>query len=175
MKILLVVDMLNDFCHEGGALFFPESREIVSFIKDRIEKYRKSEGDMVIYLNDAHEINDKEFERFPSHALKGTWGGSIIMELLPLDHDKVFDKTRYSGFYHTMLSPFLHVMRMQYGIESVEVVGVCTSICVMDTVGGLANRDHKIIVPRAGVADFSIEAHEFALARMDKLYGAEVI
>jgi nicotinamidase/pyrazinamidase len=56
----------------------------------------------------------------------------------------------------------------------VEVVGVCTSICVMDTVGGLANRDYRIRVPRAGVADFDDEAHQQALQRMERLYGATV-
>jgi nicotinamidase-related amidase len=44
----------------------------------------------------------------------------------------------------------------------------------MDTVGGLANRDYNIIVPRKGVADFDSEFHLFALRRMSRLYGAEV-
>ena len=172
MRILLVIDMLNDFCHKDGALFFPAARQIIPFITERIKEYR---DDTIIYLNDAHEVGDKEFERFPQHALKNTWGSNIITELLPLDKDFVIDKTRYSGFYHTMLSSFLAAMKMRHGVESVEVVGVCTSICVMDTVGGLANRDYKIVVHRAGVADFNSKAHEFALERMEKLYGAEVI
>jgi nicotinamidase-related amidase len=54
------------------------------------------------------------------------------------------------------------------------VVGVCTSICVMDTVGGLANRDYRTVVPRGGVADFDVQAHEQALSRMDRLYGATI-
>ena len=44
----------------------------------------------------------------------------------------------------------------------------------MDTVGGLANRDYKISVPRNGVADFDAEFHAFALKRMQQLYGAEI-
>jgi len=53
-------------------------------------------------------------------------------------------------------------------------VGVCTSICVMDTVGGLANRDYNITVPVKGVADFDPEMHQFSLKRMEKIYGADV-
>lgn len=175
MKILIVVDMLNDFCHEKGKLYCgPAAREIIPFIKSRIDEYRKAEDGMVVYLTDAHEEDDKEFARFPKHAIAGTWGNDIIFELVEAWNDKVLEKTRYSGFYHTILSPLLHVMKMEHGIEHIEVVGVCTSICVMDTVGGLANRDYKIFVPRAGVADFDPEAHEFALKRMEKLYGAEV-
>ena len=60
------------------------------------------------------------------------------------------------------------------GVDDVEVVGVSTSICVMDTVGGLANRDYKITVPVKGVADFDPEFHEFALKRMKQLYGASI-
>ena len=60
------------------------------------------------------------------------------------------------------------------GVSEAEVVGVCTSICVMDTVGGLANRDYRSTVPIKGVADFDPEFHEFALKRMKQLYGANV-
>lgn len=73
-------------------------------------------------------------------------------------------------FFETELNDFFK----KYDIQAVEVLGVCTNICVMDTVGGLANRDYTITVPRAGVADFDPEFHEFALKRMDKIYGAKV-
>ena len=75
-----------------------------------------------------------------------------------------------SVFFETELNDFLK----KHGIQAVEVLGVCSNICVMDTVGGLANRDYTIVVPRAGVADFDPESHEFALKRMDKIYGAKV-
>ena len=65
-------------------------------------------------------------------------------------------------------------MRAFNRIGEVEVVGVCTSICVMDTVGGLANRDYPTTVPAAGVAAFDAEAHRFALNRLERLYGAAI-
>lgn len=81
------------------------------------------------------------------------------------------NKNRYSGFYGTDLEKIL----LENEIDAVEVVGVCTSICVMDTVAGLANRDYPISVPVKGVADFDAEFHEFALKRMAQLYGARII
>jgi len=45
----------------------------------------------------------------------------------------------------------------------------------MDTVGGLVNRDYKVVVPRDCVADFDQEMHEFALKRMKNIYGAEIV
>ena len=102
--------------------------------------------------------------------MEGTWGSEVLPALAPQQEDAVVQKKRYSGFFETELA---HVLK-EYNIQHVELVGVCTSICIMDTVGGLANRDYHITVPRDGVADFDPEFHEFALKRMDKIYGAKV-
>jgi len=59
-------------------------------------------------------------------------------------------------------------------ICEVHVLGVCTSICVMDTVGDLRNRDLTVIVWKKGVADFDEQAHGFSLRRMEKIYGAKI-
>jgi len=169
-KALIIVDMLNDFVNEKGALYCGETAgRIVPFVRERVNAFRES-GNLVVYLQDAHDEDDKEFEKFPRHCVAGTWGSQIIPELAALSGEPVLPKKRYSGFYGTGLSGILE----DAGVESVEVVGVCTSICVMDTVGGLANRDYDVIVPVRGVADFDAEFHAFALERMKKLYGADV-
>lgn len=169
-KALIIVDMLNDFIDKNGALYCGDTaRSIIPFIKQRLDAFR-NRGDLVIYLQDSHDKNDKEFERFPRHCVTGTRGNEIIPELTPKSGEKVIPKKRYSGFYGTDLESILE----SAGVEEVEVVGVCTSICVMDTVGGLANRDYNITVPVKGVADFDPKFHEFALKRMKQLYGASV-
>lgn len=177
MKVLLVIDMLNDFIDEKGALYCGRTaKDIVPFIKSRIDEYRKN-GHYIIWLQDAHEEDDKEFARFPKHAVVNTWGMQIIPELgLDVrDQEFIIRKRRYSGFYNTGLEPLLRTINPPIISEKVEVVGVCTSICVMDTVGGLVNRDYKVIVPRAGVADFDQDNHESALKRMETLYGAYIM
>jgi nicotinamidase-related amidase len=179
MKILIVVDMLNDFLDPEGALYCGnKARKILPFVKERIAHYRAAEDGAIIYVNDSHAANDKEFQRFPPHAITGTWGADVVPGCMPVYPDKVFEKTRYSGFFGTPLEAFLAAARewSLTGIESVEVVGVCTSICVMDTVGGLANRDvENIIVPAAGVADFDPEMHKMALRRICAIYGAKIV
>ena len=180
-KLLISVDMLNDFCHESGTLsksiisgeFYAKS--IIDFVKTKVEEYRTN-TDPILWLADNHTKDDLEFNRFPPHAVAGTWGAGVINELRPLEiENSVFEemiyKTRYSGFYNTALDMLLD----KYKPELVEVVGVCTSICVMDTVGGLANRDYSINVFKDGVADFSPDGHTMALARMAGLYGAEIV
>jgi len=169
-QALIVVDMLNDFIEEKGALYCGQTaRDIVPFVKERLDAHRQA-GSLVVFLQDAHAEDDLEFEKFPKHCVAGTWGSQIIAELEPGKDEPVLPKTRYSGFYATDLEKILD----GFGPEAVEVVGVCTSICVMDTVGGLANRDYSTTVPAAGVADFDAEAHRFALQRMERLYGAAI-
>ena len=170
-KALIIVDMLNDFLDPQGALYCGDaSRDIIPFVQKRLQKYRNA-NDLVIYLRDAHDKDDKEFEKFPPHCVAGTWGSDFLSEIQPNGGETVIAKKRFSGFYGTDLENVLH----QHGIEQVEVVGVCTSICVMDTVGGLANRDYATVVPVKGVADFDQAMHDVALKRMQQLYGAKVI
>jgi nicotinamidase-related amidase len=167
---LIVVDMLNDFIDEKGALYCgQDAQKIVPFVRLRLEAHRRA-GSLVVYLQDAHAKDDREFKKFPPHCVAGTWGSQIIDALAPQSGERVLPKTRYSGFYGTDLEKILSA----HGPEEVEVVGVCTSICVMDTVGGLANRDYQTIVPCNGVADFDAEAHSHALKRMERLYGATI-
>jgi nicotinamidase-related amidase len=121
-------------------------------------------------LNDAHEENDREFEMYAKHCIKGTVGAEVIDEL-DIIKDKVIEKTRYNGFYKTELDKILEEITP----KEVHVVGVCTSICVMDTVSGLRDRDYLVYVHRYGVADFDQEAHSFSLTRMQKILGAKII
>ena len=80
-------------------------------------------------------------------------------------------KARYSGFYETELDAVLKGNL----IDKVVVMGVCPSICVMDTLGGLRERDYRVKVYRRGVADFDLQFHDFFLKRMEKAYGARII
>ncbi len=168
---MLISDMLEDFLSEGGALFCgKEARRVIPFVQERINQAHQ-QGFPVIYLCDAHREDDLEFKMFPKHCLEGTKGAEIIEELKKQDADIIVKKRHYSAFYQTDLEKVLK----KHQVEEIEVVGVCTSICVMDTVGELRNRGYKVTVYKEGVADFDEEAHQFALKRMEKIYGAKVI
>lgn len=173
MKALIVVDMLNDFIKEDGKLFCgPTVRDIVPVIKKKLQAAREA-GTLIIYLCDAHAEDDKEFEKFEPHCIKGTAGAEIIEELTPADSEMeyIVYKTRYSGFYNTKLENILRRAK----VDQAEVVGVCTNICVMDTVGDLANRDYGVLVDKTAVADFDQDAHASALTRMQGIYGATIV
>ena len=175
MKILIVVDMLNDFLLPDGKLYCgPTAEAIISGVKAKVQEYVKN-GEPIIFLADAHDEEDLEFKRFRKHCVAGTDGAEIIKEIWDVvkayGNFEVMEKTRYSGFYGTDLDDAVDFGKP----DLAEVVGICTSICVMDTVGGLANRDYKINVYKDMVADFDPEMHEMALKRMEALYGAKLI
>lgn len=55
----------------------------------------------------------------------------------------------------------------------VDVVGLCTSICVMDLLTDLRTQDYRVVVYRDALADFDRGAHKFALRHMKRVWGAE--
>jgi nicotinamidase/pyrazinamidase len=168
---LIVMDMLNDFLDPGGSLYVgAQAREIIPFVAQKIAAFR-ARGRVVIFVCDAHDSDDPEFRAFTAHAVKGSWGAGIIPELTPAPGDERVDKTRYSPFAHTNLDDILK----QEGVTEVHVVGVMTSICVMETVKELFDRDLPALVYRRGVADSDPEAHAFALKQMPRVLGAQVV
>lgn len=170
-KALIIVDMLKDFIEENGSLYCGErARGIISFINKTLDNMRK-EGAVIIFVADFHQENDLEFERFPKHCLEGTEGAEIIDSLKVEPTDYIVRKRRFSAFYDTNMEEILK----HEGIDEAYIVGVCTSICVMETARDLRDRDYKVYVLRQGVADFDEQAHEFALKRMEKILGAEII
>ncbi len=171
MKALLVIDMLRDFIDRTGSLSCGEScRRIVPFVRKKIEEFHRR-GRLVVFVRDSHRPDDLEFSLFPRHSVRNSPGAEIIPDLPVGKRDIMVPKTRYSGFYGTKLDRILKERK----VTEVHVVGVLTSICVMDTVGGLRNRDYPVIVYRKGVADADPKFHRLSRDRMRKIYGAKIV
>jgi len=171
MRALIVIDMLNDFMAPEGVLYCGDSvRGIIPEVKNLMESFRKR-GEPVIYVCDAHDPDDQEFQAFPPHCVKGTWGAEILPEIAPQAGDRILEKTRFDAFFQTELEEVLK----ELGVTEVWLCGVCTSICVMDTAAGAFFRGFKVVVPQKAVGDFDPEAHEFALKRMERIYKARIV
>lgn len=95
---LIVVDMQNDFVREGGSLRVPDAEGTVPRIRELLTLARES-GMRVVYSQDTHEDGDPEWEIWPEHARKGSWGWRIVDELAPLEDEVVIQKVRYDAFY----------------------------------------------------------------------------
>lgn len=170
-KVLLVIDMLNDFLDPEGKLYCGDnSRDIIPYVQNLVETFIK-DGNDVLFICDSHTEDDLEFEKFPSHCVQNTEGALVIEELAGYAEDNIIKKSRYSAFHNTKLDKLLN----KGNYAEVHVVGVCTNICVMYTVEELCNRDINTLVHKKGVYSFDVEAHKFALQQMKYVLGAKVI
>lgn len=169
-KSLLIIDMLNDFVLEGAVLEVPAARNIIPNLKKRIDEAREKKIP-IIYICDSHAEDDKEFEIWPPHAVKGTKGAKIVKELSPKRGDYLVEKTTYSGFYNTELDDLLKKLN----VNELIVTGTVTNICVMYTVSDAVLRGYKVTVPEDCVAGLNEEDHQFALKQMKNILKAEIV
>jgi len=169
-RALLVVDMLRGFLEPEGALYCgDDARAIIPYVARRIRTFARR-GDAVLFVCDRHAQNDPEFRLYPDHCVEGSWEAEIVGELPVPEGSRLIPKTTLDPFYETDLDRVLR----RAAPDEVEVVGVCTNICVLIAVVGLAVREVPTVVRRNGVATFDSGAHAQALAQMESVFGAKV-
>lgn len=167
---VLVIDMLNDFVRDDGALKCGgRVQKIIQPISRRLVQARQY-GHTVIYLCDTHRPDDPEFGQFPPHAVEGTEGAQVIEELAPQEGDYVLSKRRYSAFFQSGLLLAL----LENDITDVEITGVCTNICVMYTAADAVSYGFNVFVRADQVAAMDEDAHEIGLQQMEEVLGVEV-
>lgn len=164
MKALLVIDMLNDFVNEDGALPVPIAKKLIEPINQQIKKFRER-GEPIIFICDAHDEDDREFKAWPKHAVEGTEGAEVVKELDKRPEDIVVKKKRYSAFYDTNLEEILK----EKGVDTLVMTGVLTDICVMHTATDAAMRNYKVIVLENCIGSASNEAHDWAIKHMENI------
>ncbi len=167
---LLVIDMLNDFIEEKGALVVPGAKRIVPYIQEILREFR-SRGLPVIFIKDSHRPDDAEFAYWPPHAVAGTWGGEVVDELKPLPSEYQIPKRRYSAFFGTDLDLLLRELK----VEKLYLTGVLTNICVYATALDAAMRGYEVAVFREGVASLSEETDQFIFRQLEEVLKAQVL
>lgn len=156
-KTLIVIDMQNDFI--SGSLGTPEAQAIVPNVKKKIEEY-KARGDEIIFTRDTHQSNyleTNEGKHLPvEHCIEGTHGWQISDDL-DVDNCIYIDKPSF-GWTHWDAHHF----------DEVELVGVCTSICVLSNALILKATfpEIKITVDANCCACVTTESHKHAIESM---------
>lgn len=169
-NVVIVVDMVRGFCEEGHNLYVGESiREIIPRIQKLLREEREK-GSHIIFLADTHDPDDKEFEVFPVHCVRGTEEPDVIPELQEWAQE-VIPKRRYSGFFETNLEERLKELNP----EKIILVGDCTNICVLYTAADARNRDYTVEVPADLVTSFDQDAHKWALNQLETILGTKVV
>ncbi|MBQ5400362.1 MAG: cysteine hydrolase [Treponema sp.] len=162
MKLLIVVDMQNDFI--DGSLGILEAVAIVPKVAEKIKKYR-DENCPVVFTRDTHGENylkTMEGKNLPVvHCVKGSEGWKISSQL-EVGESKIFDKPTFGS-----LALAKYVSGLE-NLEEIEIVGVCTDICVISNAILLkaAVPEVKITVDSSCCAGVTPRSHENALAAM---------
>ena len=125
MKLLVIVDVQKDFV--DGAL---GTKEAVEMVPALLEKVRNFDG-KIVFTMDTHfddYMQTLEGTNLPvPHCIKNTEGWKIIPELQEAVKDReciIFEKITFGS---TDLAQYVRDLDP----EEVEVVGLCTDICVI--------------------------------------------
>ena len=163
-RFLIVVDMQNDFV--SGALGSADAQRIVPYVAEKVRNFSGT----VIFTRDSHgedylATQEGKFLPVP-HCIRGTAGWEIISELTELaGKAKIFDKPAFGS---PKLAEYLQAENAEETIEEIELIGVCTDICVVSN--GLllkaALPETLIKVDPKGCAGTSVENHNAALQIM---------
>jgi len=126
-KLLVVVDMQNDFTF--GAL---KNDEAIRIIPNVIEKIKAFDG-QVVFTRDTHTedyMNTQEGRKLPViHCVKDTDGWELVDGIKELSTDSViFDKPTFGS---TDLMEAICDINDDSPLDEVELIGVCTDICVI--------------------------------------------
>lgn len=162
--LLVVVDMQNDFI--SGSLGTPEAQTIVENVKRKIAEYI-GKGNPIIFTQDTHGadyLETKEGKYLPvEHCIKNTWGWQIP-EDIDVPRAEHYRKDRFA-YPEWIFDDFSF---MEAGVESIEVIGLCTDICVISNVFALQMEFPELdfIVDASCCAGVTPEKHKAALEVM---------
>ena len=177
MNGYLVVDMSNDFVDDNGTLTAGKvAQDIVDAILKRLNLFFEN-GEIIVFCMDSHTEDDPHFQLWPPHNIKGTWGSNLYGNLFEWYNERknsnnvyFVEKSEYDAFYNTDLENILK----QNGVNTVYVSGVCTDICVFNTVYGAYKAGLRTVVAADECATFT-QNQKIFLDHMNAIYKTEII
>jgi len=187
---LLVIDMQNDFCAEGGA-FHRSGVDVTPLqspakpIISLVDSAHRAKAPVIFIRNiyntpEGWYLSDVMLE----HALRcwngryhtvpmcerDSWGGDYYDDIRPSEHDLVIVKHRFNAFFNTDLDPVLR----SNGIRTIVACGVLTNICVESTVREAFFRDYYAVVPLDCVGTLDDEFQRVSLRNIAFGFGLVV-
>lgn len=159
-NVLIVVDMQNDFI--DGALGTPEAQTIVPAV---CEKIRNFDGD-IVFTRDTHSgiyLETQEGKNLPvPHCIKGTKGWELNDSIKSLAQGyRIFDKPTFGS---VELAEYI----AGGNFADVEIIGLCTDICVISNAMLIKAflPETLVTVDSSCCAGVTPESHENALSAM---------
>ncbi len=168
--VFVDVDTQRDFMEPAGTLYLEGASEIVANLR-RLTDFARRHGIPIIATADAHSSDDREFDTFPPHCVKGSRGQGRIdatavpeAELIPAEQQDraaveklqrtgavIVEKTTYDPF----TNPNMQELVESLGQAEYVVYGVAIDYCVKKAVEGLlhARKPVTIVVDAVRAVD----------------------
>ena len=163
MKVLIVVDMQKDFI--DGSLGTKEAVAIVDNVKNKIAGF---DGE-VYFTRDTHQedyLMTQEGSKLPvEHCIEGTDGWEIAEELREYVKNPPINKPTFGS---GALAELLCRLNDKEEIDSIELIGLCTDICVISNAMLIKAflPETPIYVDSSCCAGVTPESHDRALEAM---------
>jgi len=176
-KLLVVVDYQVDFV--SGVFGNDNAQAIETAVYDKIAAYKQN-GDVVLYTMDTHPADTyadtREGKRVAPHCIPGTEGWELygsVREALAEGATMIKKGTYGSSQLPSVIE---HIIHQGTSIDTIELIGVATTACVINNAVILLNffPDINIQVSRTATASSTDEAQETVLAQLGR-FGIEII
>lgn len=160
MKVLIVVDLQNDFI--DGALGNAGNDAIVDPIDKLVENF---DGE-VMFTRDTHDedyLESLEGKHLPvTHCIKGSDGWQVRIDTRG---KKIIDKPSFGSYE---LVEYLKDLNKKEKIDQIYMVGICTDICVISNALMIKNAllDTEVTVIEDLCKATSEAAHQTSLEAM---------
>lgn len=179
---LIVVDMQNDYFHEGG--YYEKLGIDLSMIHaivpptQRLLEAARSAGVFVVYsmhtimpgfrsdsdvwLGIHARAGLKSLDQEDFYCLDGSWGQQIVDELDPQRGDHVMKKYRSNCFVGTELDTLMR----SNGLRTLVATGQVTNGCVENTVRMARDIDYHAVLVRDAVASTNEAKHDATMTNL---------
>lgn len=176
---LVVVDMQNDYCTEGGAcdrnrLPLAPVRGVIPAVQRLLAGARRAGATVVYAMMTADPATEsppwrekREEAGLVANCLDGSWGHQIVEELRPEPGDVVVRKRRFSAFLGTHLDMALRGR----GVRTCVAAGVVSNGCVDCTVRDAFQLDYYVVPVADAVAGYVPDLHAATLVNWQRRYG----
>jgi ureidoacrylate peracid hydrolase len=173
---LVVVDVLNDFCADGGAmaregLDVSHAQEAAARLPELIDAARNA-GVLPVFVRNVystegnHYLSDVWLEQ-AARRRKGSyteravctpdsWSNDFYGDVRPGPGEPVVTKHRFDAFLNTDLETVLRA----HAVRTVVLAGVATNVCVETTARQAFLRAYYVVLVADGCAAYSRDEHD---------------
>ncbi|HWM83963.1 MAG TPA: cysteine hydrolase [Pseudolabrys sp.] len=173
---LLVVDLQNDFCAEGGFLHRERGYDIrfAKQVADNIGVVVAAVRRMnvpVIWIRSHYDFKYLAEPHIAKRGnegccLEGSWGAEFFA-LVPDRDDTIVDKHHFNAFTGTVL----HEILQRRGIRTLALAGVATNVCVDSTLRDGFFHGYHVVLLEDCVGSNNKAGHDGTLATVRANFG----